>query len=233
MRPRRRNRFAHAHFNTPAQESVLVESPTSRAGEPAFRATVGAVVSAREAQPQATDIKAGRSDLISHDRHAELVQFEIRGNVDSSDQRVQSVLDGVARVQASHRGFTVAEFGDASATHELNKTLGQDFSHAESLSVPITFLILLVTLAPSSRPRRCCSPSRRAGLDGPVRSCQPRCPCLELDTVRDLVDGDGCRVDYSLFYVKREREERAAGHEGHEAVFRAAATSGQAVLISA
>ena len=39
-------------------------------------------------------------------------------------------------------------------------------------------------------------------------------------------------VDYSLFYVKREREERAAGHEGHEAVFRAAATSGQAVLIS-
>lgn len=95
--------LAHAHFNTPAQESVLVESPTSRAGEPAFRATVGAVVSALEAQPQATDIKAGRSDLISHDRHAELVQFEIRGNVDSSDQRVQSVLDGVARVQASHR----------------------------------------------------------------------------------------------------------------------------------
>src|SRR5205823_14102563 len=39
-------------------------------------------------------------------------------------------------------------------------------------------------------------------------------------------------VDYSLFYLKREREERAAGHEGHEGLFRAAATSGQAVLIS-
>src|SRR4029079_13401347 len=33
-------------------------------------------------------------------------------------------------------------------------------------------------------------------------------------------------------YLKREREERAAGHEGHEGLFRAAATSGQAVLIS-
>ena len=32
--------------------------------------------------------------------------------------------------------------------------------------------------------------------------------------------------------MKREREERAAGHEGHDALFRAAATSGQAVLIS-
>jgi uncharacterized membrane protein YdfJ with MMPL/SSD domain len=39
-------------------------------------------------------------------------------------------------------------------------------------------------------------------------------------------------VDYSLFYLKREREERAAGHEGHDGLFRAAATSGQAVLIS-
>ena len=39
-------------------------------------------------------------------------------------------------------------------------------------------------------------------------------------------------VDYSLFYFKRVREERAAGHEGHNALFRAAATSGQAVLIS-
>jgi uncharacterized membrane protein YdfJ with MMPL/SSD domain len=39
-------------------------------------------------------------------------------------------------------------------------------------------------------------------------------------------------VDYSLFYLKREREERAAGHRGHDGLFRAAATSGQAVLIS-
>src|SRR5207302_3896953 len=39
-------------------------------------------------------------------------------------------------------------------------------------------------------------------------------------------------VDYSLFYLKREREERAAGHTGHDGLFRAAATSGQAVLIS-
>jgi uncharacterized membrane protein YdfJ with MMPL/SSD domain len=39
-------------------------------------------------------------------------------------------------------------------------------------------------------------------------------------------------IDYSLFYLKREREERAAGRRGHEGLFKAAATSGQAVLIS-
>ena len=47
-----------------------------------------------------------------------------------------------------------------------------------------------------------------------------------------LLIGMAVGVDYSLFYVKREREERAAGHDGREALHRAAATSGQAVLIS-
>src|ERR687892_231291 len=47
-----------------------------------------------------------------------------------------------------------------------------------------------------------------------------------------LLMGMAVGVDYSLFYLKRVREERAAGHEGHNALFRAAATSGQAVLIS-
>src|SRR2546430_17617154 len=47
-----------------------------------------------------------------------------------------------------------------------------------------------------------------------------------------LLMGMAVGVDYSLFYLKREREERVAGHQGHDALFRAAATSGQAVLIS-
>jgi RND superfamily putative drug exporter len=46
-----------------------------------------------------------------------------------------------------------------------------------------------------------------------------------------LLMGMAVGVDYSLFYLKREREERRAGH-GPDALHRAAATSGQAVLIS-
>ena len=41
-----------------------------------------------------------------------------------------------------------------------------------------------------------------------------------------LLMGMAVGVDYSLFYVKREREERAAGHAGRDALQRAAATSG-------
>src|SRR5260370_19327152 len=39
-------------------------------------------------------------------------------------------------------------------------------------------------------------------------------------------------IDYTLFYLRREREERAAGASFHDALRTAAATSGRAIVIS-
>ena len=47
-----------------------------------------------------------------------------------------------------------------------------------------------------------------------------------------LLVGLAVGVDYSLFYLRREREERAAGRDERTALEIAAATSGRAVLIS-
>ena len=47
-----------------------------------------------------------------------------------------------------------------------------------------------------------------------------------------LLVGMAVGVDYSLFYLRREREERGRGHNAHNSLLRAAGTSGQAVLIS-
>src|SRR5213079_1935502 len=47
-----------------------------------------------------------------------------------------------------------------------------------------------------------------------------------------LLIGLAVGVDYSLFYLKREREERAAGRGSRAAIEAAAATSGRSVLIS-
>src|SRR4029453_17604040 len=47
-----------------------------------------------------------------------------------------------------------------------------------------------------------------------------------------LLIGLAVGVDYSLFYLKREREERAAGRGERAALEAAAATSGRAVLVS-
>src|SRR5262249_46335742 len=47
-----------------------------------------------------------------------------------------------------------------------------------------------------------------------------------------LLIGLAVGVDYSMFYLKRERQERAAGRSEQAAIEAAAATSGRSVLVS-
>ena len=117
----------------------------------------------------------------------------------------------------------------------MDDTLGQDFERAELLSLPVTLVILLVAfgaliaagvpvlLALSVGGRR----------DGPVRPGLP--PGARRRTPRRsviLLIGMAVGVDYSLFYVRREREERARGRSTLDAVEIAAETSGHAVVVS-
>ena len=91
-----------------------------------------------------SDVEKVEAPVRLEGRPLVLVQFDLKGDGDTRRRRVQPVLDAVAAVQRAHPGFRVAEFGEASANHALNETVGKDFSQAERLSVPLTFLILLL-----------------------------------------------------------------------------------------
>ena len=115
---------------TRPSESVLVQSKTADVSDPALPrrgrrrrahglcAATGAArsLAARAAATPARSRTTG---------HSALVQFEIRGDQDKADKKVQPVLDAVAARADRHTAFTVAEFGFASANHELNDTLEQ------------------------------------------------------------------------------------------------------------
>src|SRR5207244_6935696 len=130
--------------------------------------------------------------------------------------------------------FTVAEFGFASATNELSKTIDKDFQQAEKLSVPITFVILLIAFGAfvAAGVPVLLAFSAVLGSVGLAALASHAFHASDATQSVILLMGMAVGVDYSLFYLKREREERAAGHEGRVGLFRAAATSGQAVLIS-
>jgi uncharacterized membrane protein YdfJ with MMPL/SSD domain len=136
--------LASAGFATPASEAVLVRSTTLVAGDPAFRAGVRTVMAKLRSMPQVKNLRTGAAGEISKDRHAQLIQFDMKGKADTAHKRVGPLLQAVAGLQRSRPGFTIAEFGMASSTKELNDTLGRDFANAERLTVPVTFLILLV-----------------------------------------------------------------------------------------
>src|SRR3954447_11072215 len=223
-----------AGFHTPAAESVIVRSDNLTVADPAFRSTVQSVLAKLRHMPQVTNLRTGVAGQISKDRRAQLIEFDMKGKLDTSDERVQPLLDAVATLQKANPGFDVAEFGFASATHELSKTIDKDFQKAEKLSVPITFLILLFAFGAFVAAGVPVLLAFSAVLASVGLSAVASHVFHASDATQSviLLMGMAVGVDYSLFYLKREREERAAGHEGHEALYRAAATSGQAVLIS-
>jgi RND superfamily putative drug exporter len=228
----------HAGFTDQAGESVLVQSKTQTLGAPGFRAAVADVLHSVSALPQVRRLRsplaAGDAGQISKDRRSALVQFEIAGDQDKADKKVQPVLDAVAGAQARHPGFTVAEFGFASSTHELNKTLSKDFQRAEYSSLPVTLVILIVAFGALVA----------AGLpvllafSGVLATIGLSAGASHIVAAGDatqsviLLIGMAVGVDYSLFYLRREREERRRGHSPREALLNAAGTSGHAVFIS-
>jgi len=222
-----------AGFSQPAAENVLVQSRSLTVSDPAFRATILRVSAQLGTLAQVQDIRLPSGGAISKDRHAALVQFSIVGKAEQADKKVQPVLDAVAAVQKQSPGFTVAEFGFASANHELNNTIGKDFQKAERLSVPITFLILLFAFGAfvAAGMPVLLAFTAVLGSIGLAELLSHVAHASDATNSVILLMGMAVGVDYSLFYLKREREERIAGH-GEDALHRAAATSGQAVLIS-
>jgi RND superfamily putative drug exporter len=225
-------------FADTADETVLVSSASATADEPAFRAVVAAVVKAVSRQEGVSSVvsplDAKGSTLVSKDGHAALVQFEISDADGTSTTLVEPVLEAVASVQASSPSFRVEQFGGASATKALDETIGEDFKKAEYTALPITLGILIVVFgalvaagipvllgmsAVMAAIGLLAVPSQLVGMDEAANSVI-------------LLIGLAVGVDYSLFYLKREREERAAGKGKEAALEAAAATSGRAVLIS-
>ena len=230
----------HAGFRQPASEVVLIQSRTHTAADPIFISALAGVVQTLSLQQSVTGIqdprvKPGGGGQISRDGHSVLVQFTIKGDPDKAKDKVKPILDAIAGVQTANPDVSVREVGNASANYELGKRFTKDFANAERLTIPITLIILLVsfgTLVAAGLPVLLAFSAVLAslGLYSLVTHAYPGDYQSTSSVV--LLIGMAVGVDYSLFYLRREREERAAGREPRPALLRAASTSGQAVVIS-
>jgi uncharacterized membrane protein YdfJ with MMPL/SSD domain len=228
-----------ANFDLPARESVLVQSRTSTIDEPAFSAAVGGVVQALSQQRNATNIVSPinrpRAGLVSADRHSALVQFDVKGDAEKAKDVIAPILAAIESVQAGNPSLIIEEFGEASANHEIDKRFERDIGRAELTSLPLTIVILLVAfgaLVAAGLPVLLAFSAVFAaiGLNALVSHVIPT-ERQTLTTVIVMI-GMAVGIDYSLFYLRREREERQRGRQPHDALLHAARTSGQAVLIS-
>ncbi len=144
------------------------------------------------------------------------------------------MLAAVDDAQAAHPGLYVGEFGDASAAHAVDTAFGDDLTSAGVFSIPLTLIILVIAfgaLVAAGIPLLLALTAvfTTFGLLALPSHLLPIAP--EASAVVLLI-GLAVGVDYSMFYLRRVREERAAGRGTQAAIEAAAATSGRSVLIS-
>ncbi|MEV0975592.1 MMPL family transporter [Streptomyces sp. NPDC049915] len=227
-----------AGIEEPASETVLLQAKDGRlrATDAEFRSAVDAVVKAVDGTGRVTDVTSPyTTHTISKDGHSALVQFDMRGDADTAGDRVEPVLKAVEGVQKEHAGtLRIEEIGGASMTKTFSDAFGDDFQKAEYSAVPVALGILLIAfgaLVAALLPVALAITAIMAtmGLMGLVSHLQPMS-----DTANSvmLLVGMAVGVDYCLFYLRREREERAAGRDARTALRIAAATSGRAIVVS-
>jgi uncharacterized membrane protein YdfJ with MMPL/SSD domain len=228
-----------AGFKVPATESVLIQSRSVTVDDDAFNAAVATVVQTLSGEPDVTNIISPIGNptlgLVSKDRHSALVQFDVKGKADDAADKIAPVLAAVAKAQQGNPSLIIEEFGNASAAHEMDHRFASDLSRAELTSLPLTLIILLLAfgaLVAAGLPVLLAFSAVLAatGLNTLVSHLVP----TDEQTVTSviLMIGMAVGIDYSLFYLQREREERRRGRSPHLSLLRTAATSGQAVLIS-
>jgi uncharacterized membrane protein YdfJ with MMPL/SSD domain len=222
----------------PQDELVLVQSSSRTVADPEFRAAVDDVLGSVRGSPAIKNLDSpyarGNASLISDDRHAAMVTWEMRGDKDTAKDRIDGFLAKTEAVADRHPGFYIGEAGAVSSEKALDEMFTDQLKLAGERSIPITIAVLLVvlgTLVAVGVPILLALSGVIATI-GLVAISSHLIPADSNVSAVILLIGLAVGVDYSLFYIKREREERARGKSYEDALASAAATSGRAILIS-
>ncbi|MFN8076498.1 MAG: MMPL family transporter [Kineosporiaceae bacterium] len=228
--------LADAGREAPAREQVLVRRAAGTGDavrDAQVRQALGELATALRALPgSATSVRTALEDpgLLSPDGHAALATFEVVG--DDPDEAVVPAQAAVAKVARAHPDLVVVQAGDASVDKAIGDQVGADLSRAERTSLPLTLAILVLvfgSLVAAGLPVLLAAGCVAAAVS--LLSVPGRWLPLDDSTTSVVVlVGMAVGVDYCLFYLRREREERALGRSGPDALRVATATSGRAVV---
>jgi RND superfamily putative drug exporter len=226
---------ADGGLTVPAVEKILI---TAKGGGRIDRA---------ESQAAATDLVARMRALPavakvgtparSTDGNAVEVPVTMAGEQVAAKKHLPALLAATAAVQSAHPDLRVAETGDASIGKGTDDQRSSDLLRSETITLPVTLVILLIVFGAvlaAGVPLLLALSSIAAAI-GLSALFSHLVPDAGVGAEVIILMGMAVGVDYSLFYVKREREERlrAGGRLGHTAAVElAAATSGRAIVVS-
>jgi RND superfamily putative drug exporter len=225
-------------MSDPLTEVVVIQSHTLAVSDPAFRSVIedvtGAVAPFTTIHDLRSPLTGSLGAPVSRDGHTALVEWDMKGTLKTAESRIDPVTGAVAAVARTHPGFYVGEAGAVSSDKAINKLYAQQLSQAGMRSIPLTLVVLVLvfgSLLAAWVPLMLGLQAVIAtvGLTDIISHITPMDQSVQAVV---LLVGLAVGVDYTLFHLRREREERAAGLGERAALEAAAATSGRSVLIS-
>jgi uncharacterized membrane protein YdfJ with MMPL/SSD domain len=219
-------------------EVVFIRSATQKPSDPAFQAVINDVTRTLGRFPQVTRLESplapGQDDQISKDGHAAMVTFVPKGDYDQAALYIDKITAAVDKAQARHPGFYIEELGSVSTEKELDAAFSSMLAKVGLIALPLALVILLFVFgsAVAALLPLLLALTAVFATTSLVALPSQLIPVDEQIAEVILLIGLAVGIDYSLFYLRREREERAAGRGERAALEAAAATSGRAVLIS-
>ncbi|MGW7539784.1 MMPL family transporter [Streptomyces sp. NPDC054770] len=225
---------AEGHLERRSTEQVLISARSGHLDQAAAEAAAKDLTARMKRLPEV----AGVADpLLSGDRRILMVEVALKGEERDAKDKVDALLAQTEAVGKAHPGLLLEETGSPSISKGVDQQRGDDLALSEEITLPITLVTLLVvfgsvTMAGVPLLLALSSIAAAVGLSMVASHLSPD---AGVGTNVILMIGLAVGVDYTLFYLKREREERAraAGRLSSEALVElAAATSGRAVVIS-
>jgi uncharacterized membrane protein YdfJ with MMPL/SSD domain len=219
-------------------EIVLIQSKTLEADDPAFKAAIEDVTKTLDAFPTVRKLDSpldpGHADLVSDDRHSAMIQFSPQGTYDEAALYIDTIVAAVDKTAAAHPDFEIGELGSVSTEKAVDSAFNSMLAKAGMIALPLTLVILLLVFgsAVAALVPLLLAITAVVATTSLIALPSQFVPVDESIAEVILLIGLAVGIDYSLFYLRREREERAAGRSEHAALEAAAATSGRAVLIS-
>lgn len=224
----RADRWVHeAGLDAPDSEQVLLTSADGPLDQAAASSAAGRLV---DAVGSLEGVEGVSGPQWNPDRTAMLISIQLAKDHDDAAPVVAAVDD----VRSDFPELDLRQTGDLTLDDAIDDRVADDLSSAEGISLPITLILMLLAfgaLIAAGIPVLLAATSVvvTIGVSAPLSHLFPAEPTV---TSMIVLIGMAVGVDYSLFYLKREREERARGRSTRDAVAIAAQTSGHSILVS-
>ncbi|MEU5598302.1 MMPL family transporter [Streptomyces sp. NPDC020298] len=224
---------AEGHLERLSTEQVLISARSGALGERAD--TAARDLAAR--MKRLPEVASVAAPVRSSNGRLLMVEVSVKGEERDAKDKVGALLAQTGAVQRAHPELLLQETGSPSISKGVDEQRGDDLALSEKITLPVTLLTLLVafgSLTMAAVPLLLALSSIAAAV-GLAMVASHVSPDAGVGTNVILMIGLAVGVDYTLFYLKREREERArsGGRLSSEALVElAAATSGRAVVVS-